>query len=284
MNSDIRNLLVSSVTIVACFSLIWTGMSTGQEILDFAVIQPGQPGTPQDAQPVMDELAGYVEKKIGQDIRVKGCYINQLGEALDFMEATPPRWAIVGLVFYVTYATRYQMSSVASARPSGFDKDLWHLVVEKAAKDDWRTLRGVVWGTMLFDQDAAARLMFGEKAARLPFTLTGTFNPLRSLRAAATGKAAGVVLDRLQYAALKSLPLSENLKVIHTSKELPTSPVVWFGPPDEWTPRLSSVLRHMRDDPEAYNLLQLLRTEGFGPPDEELPKFRLDTENVPYHS
>ena len=46
--------------------------------LDFAVIQPGQPGNSDQAQPVMDALALYLQKKLGDTVSIKGHYFNKL--------------------------------------------------------------------------------------------------------------------------------------------------------------------------------------------------------------
>ena len=243
--------------------------------IDFAVIQPGQPGTTQDAQPVMDELAAYLQKKLGTISVLRGDYFNDLKEALSFVDETPPRWAIVSLDFYAEEGNRLALTPIASARPSGFEKDTWRLAVHKDRSDDWQMVQGKIWGTMLFDRRAAACLAFGRNPDELPFRLVGTFRPLKALRATARGKGAGVVLDRMQYEAMKSLPLADKIKIIHTSEELPTSPVVSFGPPDELTNQLAEVLRKMEDDPEADQLLQLLMTAGFGPPDPVLATVRL---------
>jgi hypothetical protein len=87
------------------------------------------------------------------------------------------------------------------------------------------------------------------------------------------GRATGVVLDRPQYEAVKALPLAKEIKVIHTSRDLPTSPVVWFGTPDDKAKRLTSILLGMKADSDAENLLKLLQTDGFGPADRTLPQF-----------
>ena len=81
---------------------------------------------------------------------------------------------------------------------------------------------------MLFEQNAAACLLFDEPAQKLPFQLKGTYRPLQSLRQVIDGKAAGAVLDGVQYKAVKALDLFDKLKIIHTSRELP-SESRWFG-------------------------------------------------------
>ena len=127
---------------------------------------------------------------------------------------------------------------------------------------------------MLFETDAAACLLFGVPPAQLPFVLKSTFRPLRSLRRVTKGKTTGVVLDRSQYEALEALSLLKKIKTVHSSRELPASPVVWFGSPDDRAKRLTAILLGMKEDKDAESLLKLLQTDGFGPADKDLQGFR----------
>ncbi len=262
------------VLIVGIIGPFWPGPAISGDTLDFAVIQPGQPGTSQEAQPVMDALTAYIQKKMGPEVTINGAYFNELDSALDFLHNRRPAWGIVRLGFYSEQAEAFQMIPIAATLPGGSPTDIWRLVVSSEGPGDWRALQGKVLGNMLFEKDAAACLLFGLPSDRLPFTLEGTFHPLRSLRSVIKGKAAGAVLDRSQYEAVKALPLAKDLKVIHISTELPASPVVWFGAPDKRTRSLASVLLGMKEDNDAQTLLKLLQTDGFGPPDSRLPQFR----------
>ncbi len=252
----------------------WTGNSRAGN-LDFAVIQPGQPGSKAEAQPVMDALAAYITGKMGPDISVKGYYFNRLEPALAFLKGSPPAWAIVQLGVYVQHADEFGMTPMAATRPGGFKKDVWRLMTGGDAVSNWQSLKGDVSGNMLFEKKAAACLLFGLPPDRLPFTLLGTFRPLRSIRSAVKGKIAGVVLDRVQYETVKNMSVGKQLNVIQTSRELPTSPVVWLGALNDRAKKLAGVLREMKADADAANLLALLQTDGFGPADPDLIPLRL---------
>jgi hypothetical protein len=252
--------------------LVWPNPAISADVFDFAVIQPGQPGTSEEAQPVMDALAAYIRKKMRTEVTIKGTYFNKLDSALDFLHNRRPAWGIVRLGFYSEQADVFPMTSLASTRPGGCKKDMWRLVVSKEGPGDWKSLKGRILGNMLFERDAASCLLFGVPSDRLPFTLEGTFHPLRSLRSVSKGKAAGVVLDRSQHEAVRALPLVNEIRVIHTSRELPTSPVVWFGKPDKRAQDLTAILLKMKEDGDAQTLLKLLQTDGFGPPDPDLPQ------------
>ena len=272
-----RQLFVVCLVVISI--IVWACHAVSGQVQDFVVIQSGQPGSSEEAQPVMDSLADYIQKKIGHGVKVKGRYFNDLDKALGFVRDDPPDWGIVRVGFYAQFVRGLPMTVMASTRPGGFSKDMWHLVVKKNAPEGWRTIRGTVFGNMLFETDAGACLLFRAPNADLPFKLKGTFHPLRSLRAVVRGKTSGVVLDRMQHEAIKALPLADKIKVMHSSGRLPTSPVVWFGPPNERMKRVMTILLGMGEDPDAGSLLKLLQTDGFGPADADLPKFRLNAEN-----
>ena len=243
--------------------------------LDFALIQPGQPGTEAEARPVMDAFAHYLQKKMGPDVTIQGRYFNQLEPALAFLESSPPAWGIVQLGVYAQHAMRFQMTPMAATRPGGFTKDVWRLMANKDSGSDWQSLRGRILGNMLFEKKAAACLLLELLPDRLPFTFEGTFRPVRSLRSIVKGKITGVVLDRVQYETVQTMPMGKKIKVMHTSRELPTSPVVWFGTVNETMRKLAGVLQGMKGDANAEKLLALLQTDGFGPVDSDLLPFRL---------
>ena len=243
--------------------------------LDFVVIQPGQPGTEAEARPVMDALARYIQQKMGSDEPVKGVYFNRLEPALAFLNASRPAWGIVALGVCVAHGKGNHMTPVAATRPGGFEKDVWYVMTRKDGPSKWQSLKGEIEGNMLFLKRAAACLLFELPLERLPFALEGTFRPLRSLRSAAKGNIAGVVLDRVQYETVKTMSVGQKIKMVQTSRDLPTSPVVWFGPVNDTAGKLAHVLRGMKEDPDAAKLLTLLQTDGFGPADPDLSQFRL---------
>ncbi|MCF8129263.1 MAG: phosphate/phosphite/phosphonate ABC transporter substrate-binding protein [Deltaproteobacteria bacterium] len=243
--------------------------------LDFVVIQPGQPGTETEARPVMDALARYIQQKMGSGESLKGVYFNRMEPALAFLNASPPTWGITQLGVYVQHGKGFQMTPVAATRPGGFEKDVWYLMTRKDGPPKWQSLKGEIQGNMLFEKRAAACLLFELPVDRLPFTLKGTFRPLRSSRSAAKGKITGVVLDRIQYETVKTMSVGQKIKVVQTSRDLPTSPVVWFGPVTETAKKLAGVLQGMKEDVNAAKLLTLLQTTGFGPADPDLLRFRL---------
>jgi hypothetical protein len=256
------------------FLLVAVAPAHAAETFDFVIIQPGQPGTSEDAQPVMDSLAAYIQEKLGGEVAVHGRYFNRVKDADAYLADNHPRWGIVQLGYFLGRGEASCMTPLAATRPGGSESDMWRMLVVKGGPDEWQSAKGTVYGTMLFQPDVAARLLFGKAAGDLPFSLEGTFRPLRALRSVLRGKATGVILDQPQYDAVLSLPQSDDLKVLQASDPLPTSAVVAFGPPAEIHDRLRGILQDMQNDPAAGDLLQLLQTEGFGPADSRLETMR----------
>lgn len=259
--------------LLICLFPLLAGTAHGEGRAGFVIIQPGQPGTTRDAQPVMDSLAAYLKEKTGSVTAASGHYFNDLHKAMAFLKNSPPRWGIVSLGFYLENASRLSLTPIASTRPGGMAKETWTLVTRKEGPDKWKLLKGTVRGTMLFEKTSASCILFGLKPAGLPFELAGTSQPLRALRATLRGHEAGVVLDNLQYQALQSLPMAEGLKTVLTT-ELPSDPVVWFGTPDEASKKLEATLVGMGKDSAAADLLKVLQTDGFTPPDPALANIR----------
>ncbi len=233
---------------------------------DFVIIQPGQPGTTVEAQPVMDSLAEYMSIKLGT--AVKGVYYNDLGLAIDYLGKNKPAWGITGLTFFKSYEDKFKMHPVASTLPQGLDKDIWRLIVPADGPDSIKDVKGSVYGSMLYAPAARSILVSGSEESS--FEMEGTHKALRMLRKVNKGKAAGVCLDAVQYSVIAGSSRYANTKVIFESAKLPNSPVVWFGDTTDDALRLQGVLLDMKKDPAAADLLKLLQTEGFKPADGDL--------------
>jgi hypothetical protein len=262
--------VLSLFVVAASIALSGEAWTASRENMRFVVIQPGQPGSPEEAGPVLAVLGAKLGAMLGLEKAMEGKYCNELDQAAPLLRRFKPAWGIVSLPFYIRYAKQFGMAPLASTRPGGKDKDVWRLMVKKDAATDWKSLSGVVSGSMLHIPQAAACLLFKTPAAKLPFQLDGTSRPLFALRSAAQGSLAGVVLDTPQFEAVGALPQAASLAELYASDPLPTSPVVWFGKPDERTSALAAALRSLGGEPDAADLLALLRTQGFGPPDIEL--------------
>ncbi|NDV25519.1 phosphate/phosphite/phosphonate ABC transporter substrate-binding protein [Desulfovibrio sp. JC010] len=254
--------------VIALVFVLLLGLSSAASAgrFDFAIIQPGQPGTTAEAQPVMDELGKYLSARLGE--KVQGVYYNDLNAALEYLGKNKPAWSICGLTFFKTYADKFAMTPVASTLPQGMEKDVWRMIVPADGPGSPDAVQGRVYGSMLYTPQAMEILFAGREGGK--FSMEGTHKALRMLRKVNKGKIAGVVLDSVQYSVIKDSDRYSNTKVIYTSAQLPNSPVVWFDKTTDDAFRLQAVLLGMDKDPAARELLKLLQTSGFNPADKDL--------------
>ncbi len=234
---------------------------------DFVVVQPGQPGSTEEAQPVMDELAKYVSTQV--DDSVSGKYFNELSPALEWIGDNHPAWGIMGLPFYEAYRKNLSLKPIASTLPSGSEFDLWRIIVPTDGPDSPEQIEGAVYGSMFYTTESA-KLLFSPAEVPNGFEVKGTSKALRYLRRVARGRVAGVCLNRIQFSVARELSTFSKIKVIHESRELRNSPVVIFEKNGPAGDEIAQVLLNMKNDPQAAELLKLLRTEGFGPADGRL--------------
>ena len=89
----LRNMLIVLIFLVTTISPAFCS-----ESFDFVIIQPGQPGTSEDAQPVMDALATYLQSKLGTEVTIRGRYLIKPSRQLHILRKTAPSGALSGLV------------------------------------------------------------------------------------------------------------------------------------------------------------------------------------------
>ncbi len=236
--------------------------------IHFLLIQPGSPGTTEEAAPLIGRLAGYLAGHLPQGTTLAGSYINAIDEANQAIARLHPRFAIVTLPYYLEHRAAYDWRPQLATRPGGRTEDHYRLLVSTTNPvTTWQALKGEVAGTLCQTTEAVARLMFQRTPSALPFHCQPTDRLLRAARQVARGELTGVVVTDEQYASLTALPEGKQLRPLVTTPPLPPPLVVSFGPPDETIQAITRILMGMKDDPGAKELLTELRTDGFGPID-----------------
>jgi len=260
---------------VALLMLILAAMCAGDRAahalddpVQFLIIQPGSPGSSDEAAPLMTRLADYLAARVPGRPIVKALYVNTPDAAERAVRTLNPRAAIVTLPYYLEQRVRHRLQAKLISRPGGRAEDHYHLLVSSAgAVADWRALHGEVAGTLCFTADAASRLLFGRPASLLPFHCQPTDRLLRASRQVVSGELAGLIVTDEQYGSLMALPEGKSLKELLTTGPLPPPLVVTFEPQDGASSGLTKALLEMKNDPTARALLAELRTDGFTPVD-----------------
>jgi len=236
--------------------------------IHFLIIQPGSPGTTEEAAPLMARLADYLSTHSAGTPIVEGLYVNTLNDVERAIRTLQPRIAIVTLPYYLEQRVRLGLRAQLATRPGGRTEDHYRLAVATTNPAvSWEMVKGEVAGTLCFTADAVSRLMFQRPAAALPFHCQPTDRLLRAARQVVQGELTGLLLTDEQYASLQALPEGKSLKELHVSPSLPPPLVVSFGTPDGGAKALTKALVEMKNDPAARDLLTELRTDGFEPID-----------------
>lgn len=239
--------------------------------VQFLVIQPGAPGSSNEAAPLMARLADYLSRHAAGKPIVKALYVNTPTAAERAIATLQPQLAIVTLPYYLEERERHGLRAQLITRPGGHTEDYYRLLVPvKTHMTSWKELRGAVWGTLCFNADAVARLLFQQSADALPFRCEPTDRLLRAVRQVTKGEAAGVLLTDEQFDALSALPERKSLTSLAQTTPLPPPLVVSFDGPSGAVAALTKALLDMKADPAAHDLLNELRTDGFGPIDSTL--------------
>jgi hypothetical protein len=240
----------------------------GAESVHFLLIQPGSPGTTEEAAPVISRLAGYLAAHLPKGTAVAGLYLNAIDQVKPAIAQERPRFAIVSLPYYLEQRAAYNWRPQLISRPGGKTEDHYHFLVSSsnpAAR--WEKVTGEVAGTLCFTPEPVARLLFDRSAASLPFRCQPTDRLLRASRQVARGELAGLIVTEEQFTSLMALPEGKSLKALRATGPLLPPLVVTFGPPDGTLKAIMHTLQGMNADPAARDLLTELRTDGFGPVD-----------------
>jgi len=256
--------------VIMSLLLIAATAHAADDPLTFVLIQPGSPGSSEEAAPLMARWAGYLSAHLPGRPRVNGLYVNSLEQAKSVVQSkNKPHFAIVTLPYYLEQRGRHDLQPQLISRPGGKSDDRYRLLVATASPvANWRALKGDVAGTLCYNADAVARLMFRQPSfAALPFRCQPTDRLLRGARQVVRGELSGVLVTDEQFTSLMALPEGKQLRLLHASELLPPPLVVTFGQPDAALHGVIQALLGMKDDPTAKELLTELRTDGFGPLD-----------------
>lgn len=266
---NLRSVLLSGMVVLLAFTA--SAATAADDPLLFDLIQPGSPGSTEEAAPLMARWADYLSGHLtGRPPHppMMGRYINTIEQARIVLSQIKPRFAIVTVPYYLEHRSAYNFQPQLATRPGGHTEDHYRLLVSTTNPvATWEKLTGDVAGTLCYTPEGVARLMFQRTAASLPFHCQPTDRLLRAARQVVRGEIAGLLVTDEQYASLTALPEGASLKPLHASGPLPPSLVVTLGRPDAVQQSIIQTLLGMKDDPTAHELLTELRTDGFQPID-----------------
>lgn len=203
---------------------------------------PGYPGTTEEAQPRMDEIAGALAELSGwpKDKFSAAYFPSEKAGLTRFAEADVV-FALVPAPFFLQHEAELKLTARLAIVQQGLDAlQSWTLVAKKGAVKKAADLEGYsLFSTAGYAPDFVTKVAlqtFGPLPAGVKVTSGGQV--LSALRKAASGKEKlAVVLDAEQAQALSTLPFAGDLEVVHVGPKVPVALVATIGdrlPAADW--------------------------------------------------
>lgn len=194
---------------------------------------PGYPGTTEEAQPRMDDIAAALAESAGWKTGLKATYFPSEKAGLARFADPDVVLALVPLPFFLAHAAELKLTPRLAVVQQGLEAtQTWSLVAKKGTVKSAADLDGAtIFSTAGYAPDFVTKVAlqgFGPVPASAKVTTGGQV--LSALRKAAQGKEKlVVVLDSEQAAALPSLPFAGDLEVVHVSPKVPVAVVATLG-------------------------------------------------------
>ncbi len=195
---------------------------------------PGYPGTTQEAQSRMDEMAAVIGELSGWPKEsLTATYFPTEKAGLARFAEPDVVFALVPLPFFLAHEAELKLTARLAIVQQGLEgTQAWSLVTKKGAVKKAADLEGYsVFSTAGYAPDFVTRVGlagFGPLPSTVKVTSGGQV--LSALRKAASGKEPmAVLLDAEQAKSLSTLPFAADLEVVHVSAKVPVAVVATLG-------------------------------------------------------
>jgi hypothetical protein len=270
-HSRFPSALILSAAIFVVRALLVPSAAAGER-LTVVAWAPGYPGTTEQAQPSMDELAGGVAAEMGIPLdEVEAFYHPELDLGRARLLGDDVAIAIVPLPVLLEYGEELKMRPLLTVELAGVDQERWSLVAKKGAIASASDLSGWRLEGLAGYSSTFVRAVLSDWGT-LPSDVEIAFNGrvVSVLRKAAKGEQLVALLDEAQAGALDRLPFGDDLEVLAKSGAVPSSYVCVVG--DRLTEaraaQVTKALLALNDSGAGKELLSTIRVDRFGQLDE----------------
>jgi hypothetical protein len=265
-------LVASAVAVAAPPAKAPSAAPAGPRALVFCA--PGYPGTTEEAQPRMDDIAGALAELAGFKEPLTATYFPTEKAGLARFAEKDVVFALVPLPFFLQHEAELKLTARLAVVQQGLEAtQSWTLVAKKGAVKKAADLDGYqVFSTAGYAPDFVTKVAlagFGPLPAGV--TVTSGGQVLSALRKAASGKEKLVaVLDSEQAKALPTLPFASDLEVVYAGPKLPVALVATLGDrlsAADWK-SASGAFTKLSQAERGKTALEGVRLTGFAPLDD----------------
>lgn len=226
---------------------------------------PGEAGSTEEAQPVIDAFFGYLSEAVPPE-QVKGRYFNTVKGGLDYIARQKPKVGIVSYAAWEQNRSKLGGAKVLLATlplPGGTETETYAMATRK---------KGDAAATKIYSSEPLSEQFVKQQLfPNLPAgaTLEQTDRIFMKLKAIAAGEdKAMAILTPIEASTLEKLKSdwAKELKISERSRPVPTARVVVFD--DGWkeSAKFSEAMLSAGKDPKAADILEELRLVGFSKP------------------
>lgn len=235
---------------------------------------PGYPGTTEEAQPRMDDIAAALGESAGWKAGLKATYFPAEKAGLARLAEPDVVLALVPLPFFLAHEAELKLTARLAVVQQGFEAtQSWTLVAKKGALKSAADLEGYsLFSTAGYAPDFVTKVAldgYGPVPASVKVTTGGQV--LSALRKAAQGKEKlAVVLDSEQAKALPTVPFAADLEVVHVGPKVPVAVVATLGdrlPAADWK-TMGAAFTKLGAADKGKTALEGVRLTGFVPLDD----------------
>ena len=233
---------------------------------------PGYPGTTEEAQTRMDEIAVSLTELSGwPKDRLSATYFPQEKAGLARLAEADAALALVPLPFFLLHQSELKLTPRLAVVQKGLEAtQAWTLVAKKGAVKSPADLESI-FSTAGYAPDFVTKTALAGYALPASVKVTTGGQVLSALRKAASGNGKQAVLvDAEQAASLASLPFGADLEVVFTVPKLPVAVVASVGTKlnaADWK-ALAASFPKLSTTPRGAAALEGVRLTGFVALDE----------------
>lgn len=191
------------------------------------VVQPGFPGSTEDAAPFMRRFAAVLGPRAASR-ELEAVYYNEPDEALADLRKKGATVGIVSVGFYLSHRKEFRLEPLAELEPEG----RYRLLVPSGFEGGTDGLRdAAVVGGVLYDPEFVRRVAFSHVAGVETWKGTPTVQVTRALRHLARGRYRAILLHDRERETLAKAGALEGYRELAQSDPFPVGLLVAFGAP-----------------------------------------------------
>lgn len=244
------------------------------ENLGFYIIHPDGEGDADAAKPFLAGLFDYLNELT--QIKVDGLYLNDSDEAVEALKQNKIQLAIVSPEFFESFKDTYSMTQVLKTIPiySNGAYERYYILADKGT--NILSLMDQQISVNLFASKAYEESFLNDKIflgndeiKKIPWKLQETDDIINAISIIAEGKAnTFVLLTGYEFSVVsklkKSNPDFAKLKLVYTSRELPSSMIVTIGKnKSQNIDKIKEAMLGMATSLRGNIILKNLRLKGF---------------------